>query len=40
MEFTKEGYPEVGPEYLKPTEFLDFDVQAVVARVAPHLRPQ
>ena len=29
MEFTKEGYPEVGPEYLKPTEFLDFDVQAV-----------
>lgn len=29
MEFTKQGYPEVGPEYLKPTEFLDFDVQEV-----------
>lgn len=29
MEFIKDGYPEVGPDYLKPTEFLDFDVPAV-----------
>ncbi len=29
MEFTKDGVPEVGPEYLKPTEFFDFDVPAV-----------
>ena len=29
MEFIKDGVPEVGPEYLKPTEFFDFDVQAV-----------
>lgn len=25
MEFIKDGVPEVGPEYLKPTEFFDFD---------------
>lgn len=29
MEFIKDGVPEVGPEYLKPTEFFDFDVQTV-----------
>lgn len=29
MEFIKDGVPEIGPEYLKPTEYFDFDVQAV-----------
>lgn len=29
MEHIKDGVPEVGPEYLKPTEFLDFDVPEV-----------
>jgi transglutaminase-like putative cysteine protease len=29
MEFIEKGVPEVGPEYLKPTEFFDFDVAAV-----------
>src|SRR5690606_31063274 len=29
MEFIKNGVPEVGPEYLKPTAFFDFDVPAV-----------
>lgn len=29
MEFIEKGVPEVGPEYLKPTEFFDFDVDAV-----------
>jgi transglutaminase-like putative cysteine protease len=29
MEFIKDGVPQPGPEYLKPTEFLDFDVAAV-----------
>ncbi|MBM3485443.1 MAG: transglutaminase family protein [Alphaproteobacteria bacterium] len=31
MEHTKNGFPTVGPEYLKPTEFLDFDTPAVRA---------
>ena len=29
MEFIEDGEPEVGPEYLKPTEFFDFDIAAV-----------
>ena len=29
MEFFKEGVPEPTPEYLKSTEFLDFDIPAV-----------
>ena len=29
MEFFKEGLPEPTPEYLKPTEFLDFDTPSV-----------
>ncbi|MEE8349927.1 MAG: transglutaminase family protein [Acidobacteriota bacterium] len=29
MEFLKTGTPEPSPEYLKPTEFFDFEVQAV-----------
>ncbi len=29
MEHIKDGVPEVGPEYLKPTEFLDFNVPEV-----------
>ncbi len=29
MEFIKNGVPEVGPEYLKPTEFFDFDTDEV-----------
>jgi len=31
MDFVKTGYPAVSAEYLKPTEFLDFDVPAVRA---------
>jgi hypothetical protein len=30
MEFFKEGMPEPTPEYLKPTEFLDFDTPSAV----------
>ena len=29
MEFIKDGLPEGGPEYLKPTYYFDFDVPAV-----------
>ena len=29
MQFIKDGTPELGPEYLEPTEFFDFDVAAV-----------
>lgn len=29
MEFIKNGVPDVGPEFLKPTEFFDFDNDAV-----------
>lgn len=29
MEFIKNGVPNVGPDYLQPTEFFDFDVPAV-----------
>lgn len=29
MEFLKEGFPEPSAEYLKPTEFLDFDTPSV-----------
>lgn len=29
MEFVKTGVPEPSPEYLKPTEFLDFEVASV-----------
>ncbi len=29
MDFVSEGYPEVGPEYLAPTYFLDFDEDSV-----------
>ena len=29
MEHITDGMPEVGPEYLQPTEFFDFDVAAV-----------
>ena len=29
MQFIKDGTPELGPDYLEPTEFFDFDVEAV-----------
>ena len=29
MEFIKDGLPQGGPEYLKPTYYFDFDVPAV-----------
>lgn len=29
MEHVKDGLPEIGPEYMQPTEFFDFDVEAV-----------
>ena len=29
MQFIKDGTPELGPAYLEPTEFFDFDVAAV-----------
>ena len=29
MEHITDGAPEVGPEYMQPTEFFDFDVEAV-----------
>lgn len=29
MHHVAEGYPEVGPDYMQPTEFFDFDVEAV-----------
>lgn len=29
MQFIKDGMPELGPAYLEPTEFFDFDVAAV-----------
>jgi len=29
MEYIKHGVPEVGPEFLKPSEFFDFDTEAV-----------
>ena len=29
MQFIKDGAPELGPVYLEPTEFFDFDVEAV-----------
>jgi|AP95_1055475.scaffolds.fasta_scaffold40180_1 transglutaminase-like putative cysteine protease len=29
MQFIKDGTPELGPVYLEPTEFFDFDVEAV-----------
>jgi len=34
--FTPEGFPEPGPAYLQPTEFLDFDVPAVRDFAARH----
>lgn len=31
MEHVADGYPDVSPEYMKPTEYFDFDVDAVRA---------
>ncbi|MDA1324253.1 MAG: transglutaminase family protein [Proteobacteria bacterium] len=31
MEHVTDGYPDVSPEYMKPTEYFDFDVDAVRA---------